>query len=121
MCVVEAEGDVPHAVGDVIGELAPAAGALRRDPLPRRGGAEDRRACGAALLQAKQTAMLRVDVEEQPVGDVERARGGGADCFETQHRVRAIAVFVDEMPDRMEGARPPVALDAQSSTPDRQH
>ena len=41
--------------------------------------------------------MLRIEVEEQAVADGERLRRRGAGRGEAQHRVRAVAVVVDQL------------------------
>ena len=41
--------------------------------------------------------MLRVDVEQEPIADVEHLRRRRAGRGEAQHGVRAVAVVVDEL------------------------
>ena len=49
------------------------------------------------MRNADETAMLRVEIEEQPIVDRQHPRCGGTRCRETQHRIRAVAVVVDEL------------------------
>ena len=61
--------------------------------------------------------MLRVEVEEQAVVDVERVvAGAGALRREAQHRVGAVGVIVDEMLGRLQAQALPSAPSASRAS-----
>ena len=69
--MIEAHPDVQHAFLEIVGELLALGQLGQRELLRRRIGAEDAGAGCALRGQVQQPAMLRIDVEEQPIVDVE--------------------------------------------------
>ena len=79
--MIEPGPDVQHAFLEVIGELLALRERGQRELLHRRIDAQDAGAARALRGQVEQPAMLRIDVEEQPVADFEhfgRRRAGRA-------------------------------------------
>ena len=95
--VVEPRPDVQHAFLQVVGELLALRQFGQRELLHRRIGAQDAGARRTLRGKVEQPAMLRIDVEEQPIADLEHLRRRRAGRGEAQHRVGAVAVIVDEL------------------------
>jgi hypothetical protein len=97
--VIEAEPDVPHAVLKVFDELPQPVRRGENQVLGRRLDSKDRGAHLAAVIELQQAAMLRVEVEQQPVSGFQRSRRMCAARREAQHGVGAIAVTIDQVRD----------------------
>ena len=95
--MVEPRPDVPHALFAVVDELLPLRQLGELELLLALVDAEDAGARLALVFEAQQAAMLRIEVEEQAVVDDERLRRGRARRGEAQHRIRAVAVVVDQL------------------------
>ena len=92
--VIEAQPDVPHAFVHVCSELLPAgAGAQLVGARPR---AEDHAVAAIVLDVLQKPPMRRIDVEEQTIVDGKDGIRRGARSAESQHRIRSIAVLVDQ-------------------------
>ena len=76
--MVEADPDMPDAFARELQELPQTRWRFHLESLACPFRTEDRRTRGAAMLQAQQTAMLRVDIEKQAVVDVELPERPGA-------------------------------------------
>src|SRR5215469_8921102 len=75
--------------------------------------AEHRRMGSALLLQAKQTAVLRIKAKEKPVLNGQKLRIGRADSDKLQHRIGAVAVIVNQMAVDRDWAGDTVGADGQ--------
>src|SRR3990172_299432 len=64
-------------------------------------------------MKAEQALVLRVEVEKQPVADLQRFGVHAAIRFESQHGVGAIAVVVDEVPGWRQRAGPGVGFESK--------
>ena len=60
-------------------------------------GAQYGRVCSPLLLQAKQTAVVRIEIEEKGVADRQEPGRGCTLAGEPQDRVGAVAVVVDQL------------------------
>ena len=94
--VIEPGRDVLDAVADETAQLRERGEIADRERLatPRFGEdrADDRR---TAVVELQEPAMLRVDVEQQPVVDIERIDARRARTAQRQHEIAAVAVPVD--------------------------
>jgi len=57
--------------------------------------AENRRVRQALLLQAKQAAVLWIQLEKKPVLNSQNLRNGRAVRIKPQHRIGGVAVIID--------------------------
>ena len=95
--MIEAGPDVEHTFLEVIHELFDRRQCGQREPLFRRIDAQDACAALAVRREIEEPAMLRIDVEEQPVAHFQHPGRGRAVRSETQHGIGAIAVIIDKM------------------------
>src|ERR1043166_9602959 len=101
--VIEAEPDVPDALVHVGGELLPGGPVAER--LRPRGCGKDNAVIASAFDVLKQSAMRRVDVEEQPIVDREQTLRLWTLGVERKHRVASVAMLVEEQVAGVERAR----------------
>ena len=95
--MIEADPDVPDPLVRVVEELAEPRRLRQIETLAAPLGAEDRRARGRSIGETQEATVLRVDVEQQRVVDLEARDGVRAERDEAQDGVSAIAMVVDQM------------------------
>jgi hypothetical protein len=107
--------DVPYALVEIIEEGARPANGISLQTLGFLIRAKDRRMRPAICLclDTQQPAMLRIEIEEKIVADLQNVRRCNAIGGKLQHLVGAVTVVIDEMFDGPRGAGLAVRLQCQ--------
>src|SRR5215475_5343041 len=96
--VIEAGPDVPDPRSKIFEKLAPERNGMAFELPGIVIGAENPCVSSAPLLEPKQAAVLRIQIEQELVFDGKNLRNGRAVGDKSQHRVGPVAAVVDQMP-----------------------
>ena len=99
--VIDTDPDMPDAVLQVIDELPERAGFGQYELLLCAIRAENRSGHFSRAFQLEQALVLRVEIEQHLVVDVDRLDLAAAFGAETQYRVGAVGMIVDQMLNRI--------------------